>query len=74
MELDKRGIDLDLVFCPCCNNSVETCAHCLVTCDLTMSMCVKIFNWWKVGIVNVFIIEELHAYSFNIPTSLASVW
>ncbi|GKB26925.1 reverse transcriptase domain, reverse transcriptase zinc-binding domain protein, partial [Tanacetum coccineum] len=29
VELDKRGIDLDSVLCPCCNNSVETCAHCL---------------------------------------------
>ncbi|GJX07199.1 ribonuclease H-like domain-containing protein [Tanacetum coccineum] len=27
VELDRRGIDLDSVLCPCCNNVVETCAH-----------------------------------------------
>ncbi|GKD33802.1 RNA-directed DNA polymerase, eukaryota, reverse transcriptase zinc-binding domain protein, partial [Tanacetum coccineum] len=29
VEHDRRGIDLDSVLCPCCNNFVETCAHCL---------------------------------------------
>ncbi|GJX90186.1 RNA-directed DNA polymerase, eukaryota, reverse transcriptase zinc-binding domain protein [Tanacetum coccineum] len=37
-ELDKRGIDLDSVLCPCCTNAVESCAHSLVTCDLAMSV------------------------------------
>ncbi|GJY61611.1 RNA-directed DNA polymerase, eukaryota, reverse transcriptase zinc-binding domain protein [Tanacetum coccineum] len=34
VELDRRGIDLDSVLCASCNDSVESCAHCLVTCDL----------------------------------------
>ncbi|GKC26706.1 reverse transcriptase domain, reverse transcriptase zinc-binding domain protein [Tanacetum coccineum] len=38
VELDKRGVDLDPVLCPSCNNVVETCAHCLITCDLAMSV------------------------------------
>ncbi|GKB76223.1 RNA-directed DNA polymerase, eukaryota, reverse transcriptase zinc-binding domain protein [Tanacetum coccineum] len=49
VELDRRGIDLDSVLCPSCNNSVESCAHSLVTCDLPMSVWEKIFNWWKMG-------------------------
>ncbi|GJY48443.1 reverse transcriptase domain, reverse transcriptase zinc-binding domain protein [Tanacetum coccineum] len=44
VELDRRGIDLDSVLCPCCDNIVETCTHSLVTCDLAMSVWVKIFN------------------------------
>ncbi|GJX33013.1 ribonuclease H-like domain-containing protein [Tanacetum coccineum] len=36
VELDRRGIDLDSVLCHCYNNIVETCAHCLVTCDLAI--------------------------------------
>ncbi|GJU69950.1 reverse transcriptase domain-containing protein [Tanacetum coccineum] len=38
VELNKRGIDLDSVLCASCNDSVESCAHCLVTCDLAMSV------------------------------------
>ncbi|GJW03796.1 reverse transcriptase domain, reverse transcriptase zinc-binding domain protein [Tanacetum coccineum] len=38
VELDRRGIDLDSVLCPCCNSVVESCAHSLVTCDLAMSV------------------------------------
>ncbi|GKB31218.1 RNA-directed DNA polymerase, eukaryota, reverse transcriptase zinc-binding domain protein [Tanacetum coccineum] len=45
VELDRRGIDLDSVLCPCCNDIVETCAHCLVTCDLAMSVWVKAVTW-----------------------------
>ncbi|GJV63861.1 reverse transcriptase domain, reverse transcriptase zinc-binding domain protein [Tanacetum coccineum] len=37
-ELDKRGIDLDLVLCPCCTNAVESSAHSLIMCDLAMSV------------------------------------
>ncbi|GKF38517.1 RNA-directed DNA polymerase, eukaryota, reverse transcriptase zinc-binding domain protein [Tanacetum coccineum] len=58
VELDRRGIDLDSVLCPSCNNIVETCAHCLITCDLAMSVWEKVFNWWKMGSVNAFFIDE----------------
>ena len=58
VELDKRGIDLDSVLFPSCNNVVETCAHSLITCDLSTSVWVKIFSWWKVGIVDAFKIDE----------------
>ncbi|GJT43170.1 reverse transcriptase domain, reverse transcriptase zinc-binding domain protein [Tanacetum coccineum] len=44
VKLDKRGIDLDSVICPCFNNIVETCAHYLVTCDLAISVWEKSFQ------------------------------
>ncbi|GKB58579.1 RNA-directed DNA polymerase, eukaryota, reverse transcriptase zinc-binding domain protein, partial [Tanacetum coccineum] len=66
VELDKRGVDLDPVLCPSCNNVVETCAHCLITCDLAMSVWDKIFKWWKVRIVNVFTIDEFFSYNGNV--------
>ncbi|GJX49792.1 RNA-directed DNA polymerase, eukaryota, reverse transcriptase zinc-binding domain protein [Tanacetum coccineum] len=76
VELDRRGIDLDSVLCACCNDSVESCTHCLVTCDLAMSVWIKIFNWWKMGTISVFTIDELFSRNgdINIPASLASVW
>ncbi|GJW78077.1 reverse transcriptase domain, reverse transcriptase zinc-binding domain protein [Tanacetum coccineum] len=76
VELDRRGIDLDSILCPCCNDIVETCAHCLVTCDLAMSVWVKVFNWWRVGSANAFSIDELFSSngSVNVPTFLVRVW
>ncbi|GJR70222.1 reverse transcriptase domain, reverse transcriptase zinc-binding domain protein [Tanacetum coccineum] len=73
MELDRRGIDLDWVFCPSCNNSVESCAHSLVTCDLAMSVWEKIFSWWKLGIVNAFTIDEFFSSygNVNIPVGVS---
>ncbi|GKE46043.1 RNA-directed DNA polymerase, eukaryota, reverse transcriptase zinc-binding domain protein, partial [Tanacetum coccineum] len=76
VELDRRDIDLDSVLCPCCNDIVETCTHGLVTCDLSMSVLVKVFNWWNVGRVNSFTIVELFSHSggVNVPTFLFCVW
>ncbi|GJY08170.1 putative reverse transcriptase domain-containing protein [Tanacetum coccineum] len=76
VELDKRGVDLDSVLCPSCDNNVETCAHCLITCDLAMSMWVKIFNWWNVGIVNAFTIDEVFSSNgnINVPYYYSHVW
>ncbi|GJR02955.1 RNA-directed DNA polymerase, eukaryota, reverse transcriptase zinc-binding domain protein [Tanacetum coccineum] len=76
VELDRRGIDLDLVLCPSCNNMVESCAHSLVTCDLAMSVWEKVFSWWKVGIVNAFSIDEFFSSlgNVNVPGTLARVW
>nr|GEW53793.1 RNA-directed DNA polymerase, eukaryota, reverse transcriptase zinc-binding domain protein [Tanacetum cinerariifolium] len=76
VKLERRGIDSDSVLCACCNDSVETCTHCLVTCDLAMSVWNKLFNWWKVGNVNIFTIEELFSHSGNLDvhTSLSSIW
>ena len=76
VELDRRGIDLDSVLCPSCNNSVESCAHSLVTCDLAMSVWDKIFSWWKTGSVNAFSIAEIFSSYGNVhvPSNIVRVW
>ncbi|GKE07191.1 RNA-directed DNA polymerase, eukaryota, reverse transcriptase zinc-binding domain protein [Tanacetum coccineum] len=76
VELDRRDIDLDSVLCPRCNDIVETCTHGLVTCDLAMSVLVKVFNWWNVKRVNSFTIVELFSHSggVKVPTFLFCVW
>ncbi|GKC78534.1 reverse transcriptase domain, reverse transcriptase zinc-binding domain protein [Tanacetum coccineum] len=66
VELDRRGVDLDSVLCPCCNNIVETCVHSLITCDLAMNVWDKIYKWWKVGIVNAFSIDEFFSSNENV--------
>ncbi|GJW20658.1 RNA-directed DNA polymerase, eukaryota, reverse transcriptase zinc-binding domain protein, partial [Tanacetum coccineum] len=75
-ELDRRGIDIDSVLCPSCNNAVETCAYALVTCDLAMSVWDKIFTWWKVGTVNAFSIDEFSSSygNVNVPTYMVHLF
>ncbi|GKE22557.1 RNA-directed DNA polymerase, eukaryota, reverse transcriptase zinc-binding domain protein, partial [Tanacetum coccineum] len=76
VELDRRGIDLDSVLCPSCNNATESCAHSLVTCDLAMSVWKKIYSWWKLGAVNAFTIGEFFASGGNVntPKNLSRAW
>nr|GEX50109.1 RNA-directed DNA polymerase, eukaryota, reverse transcriptase zinc-binding domain protein [Tanacetum cinerariifolium] len=75
VELDRIGIDLDSVLCPSCNNSVESCAHSLVTCDLAMSVWEKVFSWWKMGCANAFSIGKLFSSygNVNIPVAFSYV-
>ncbi|GKB94228.1 RNA-directed DNA polymerase, eukaryota, reverse transcriptase zinc-binding domain protein [Tanacetum coccineum] len=74
-ELDKRGIDLDTLLCPCCN-VLESCNHSLVLCDLAMNVWEKIFGWWKIGNVNAFTIDEMFSLNgdVNIPSLGIRVW
>nr|GFA00588.1 reverse transcriptase domain, reverse transcriptase zinc-binding domain protein [Tanacetum cinerariifolium] len=51
-ELDKRGMDLDSILCPCYDSAVESCNHSLVMCNFARSVWEKIFIWWKFGGVN----------------------
>ena len=75
-ELDKRGIDLDTLLCQCCDSMVESCSHCLVLCNLAMSIWEKIFKWWKVGNINAFSIGELFISNGNvdIPNHSFRLW
>nr|GEV60422.1 reverse transcriptase domain, reverse transcriptase zinc-binding domain protein [Tanacetum cinerariifolium] len=76
VEQDRRGVDLDSVLCPCCNNIVEMYVHSLITCDLAMSVWDKIYKWWKVRIVNAFSIDEFFSSNgnVNVPTFISRVW
>ncbi|GKD24371.1 RNA-directed DNA polymerase, eukaryota, reverse transcriptase zinc-binding domain protein [Tanacetum coccineum] len=75
-ELGRRGIDLDSLLCPCCNNAVESCNHSLILCNFAMSVWEKVFNWWRVGNVSVFSIGELFSSCGNvfIPNTLIRLW
>ncbi|GJY70994.1 RNA-directed DNA polymerase, eukaryota, reverse transcriptase zinc-binding domain protein [Tanacetum coccineum] len=76
VELDRRGVDLDSVLCPSCNNIMETCSHSLITCDLAMGVWDKIFSWWKAVCVNAFSLDEFFSLNgnVNVPTYFSRVW
>ncbi|XP_071689418.1 uncharacterized protein [Rutidosis leptorrhynchoides] len=48
-ELDKRGIDLNSVRCPICDNDIEHLDHALLSCKLSKDIMERIFDWWRMG-------------------------
>ncbi|GKC31652.1 hypothetical protein Tco_1038946 [Tanacetum coccineum] len=48
----------------------------LVTCDLAMSVWEKVFNWWNLGTVNAFYIDEFFSSYRNVtvPVSISTLW
>ncbi|GJT65337.1 RNA-directed DNA polymerase, eukaryota, reverse transcriptase zinc-binding domain protein [Tanacetum coccineum] len=58
--LDRRGIDLDTVRCPLCNNDIETEDHIFVKCPLAIDTWKVIFSWWQfTGITNSNLLDIL---------------
>ncbi|GKC52620.1 RNA-directed DNA polymerase, eukaryota, reverse transcriptase zinc-binding domain protein [Tanacetum coccineum] len=76
VELDRRCVNLNSVLCSSCNNIMESRAHNLITCDLSMSVCDKIFKWWKMWNINAFSIDEFISLNgnVNVPTFVSRVW
>ncbi|XP_071707988.1 uncharacterized protein [Rutidosis leptorrhynchoides] len=62
MELDKRGIDLDSVRCPLCDNDVETVDHSLVSCKNVEEIWSRIYAWWGAGTISNHSLDELLVY------------
>ncbi|GKB22521.1 RNA-directed DNA polymerase, eukaryota, reverse transcriptase zinc-binding domain protein [Tanacetum coccineum] len=74
-ELDKRGIDLDSLLCPC-GDMVESCSRCLVMCNFAMSVWDQIYRCWKIRSVNAFSFEEFFSSNENasIPSHSSRLW
>ena len=63
VELDRKGIDLNSLLCPLCDNVVESVDHCLVLCEKSQAVWDKIFAWWGVGPVNSFNFNEMACHN-----------
>ncbi|XP_071686816.1 uncharacterized protein [Rutidosis leptorrhynchoides] len=71
-ELDKRGIDLDSVRCPLCDDDVETIDHTLFFCRHAMEIWDRVYKWWGLGTVSNLRINE--AFRGKCNRSLSSLW
>ncbi|XP_071689168.1 uncharacterized protein [Rutidosis leptorrhynchoides] len=68
-ELDKRGIDLNSVRCPICDDGVETVDHSMVLCKLAYDIWEKVFDWWGLGSVSNLSISEMFCGNSNVVMS-----
>ncbi|XP_071694930.1 uncharacterized protein [Rutidosis leptorrhynchoides] len=71
-ELDKRGIDLDSVRCPLCDDDVESIEHSLIFCRYAMDIWIRDYKWWGLGAVTNLSISELFRSKCN--RSLSPLW
>ncbi|XP_071689084.1 uncharacterized protein [Rutidosis leptorrhynchoides] len=46
VELDKRGVDMDSVRCPVCDDDIETAEHTFLHCEFAKDIWSRIFRWW----------------------------
>ncbi|GJT27878.1 reverse transcriptase domain, reverse transcriptase zinc-binding domain protein [Tanacetum coccineum] len=58
INLDYRGIDLNSVRCPICDEDVETEDHIFVHCNLARKIWKDVLLWWKVDNINVLSLLE----------------
>ncbi|XP_071700634.1 uncharacterized protein [Rutidosis leptorrhynchoides] len=59
IELDKRGIDLNSVRCPLCDDDLETVDHSLIFCKCAMDVWDRVFAWWGFGSMSNLSINEV---------------
>ncbi|GKD73279.1 RNA-directed DNA polymerase, eukaryota, reverse transcriptase zinc-binding domain protein [Tanacetum coccineum] len=59
VNLDKRGIDLDSVRCPLCDNDIETEDHLFASCTIANDVWkLEVMAWWKVSGVLVTCVDD----------------
>ncbi|XP_071740531.1 uncharacterized protein [Rutidosis leptorrhynchoides] len=54
IELDKRGIDLDSLLCPSCNDVVETVDQAIFSCKVAREVWTGVHKWWNVAMPSNF--------------------
>ncbi|XP_071727951.1 uncharacterized protein [Rutidosis leptorrhynchoides] len=75
-EIDKRGIDLDSVRCPLCDDDVESIDHALFFCRHSMDIWERVYKWWNLGsVTNLSVNEAFRGNANRTLTNLGSrIW
>ncbi|XP_071695898.1 uncharacterized protein [Rutidosis leptorrhynchoides] len=75
-ELDKRGIDLNSIRCPICDDDIESVDHTLLFCKQAFDIWFKVFEWWGLNALTSFSVAEIFGEgSSGTMTELgANIW
>ncbi|XP_071731845.1 uncharacterized protein [Rutidosis leptorrhynchoides] len=77
VELDKKGIDLDSVRCPVCDDVLETLDHVLLNCNFAQDVWIRLYRWWGLSFPSGINIQELlqgNEPSFSKSSMLRKIW
>ncbi|XP_071731784.1 uncharacterized protein [Rutidosis leptorrhynchoides] len=75
-ELEKRGIVLDTLLCPMCNNVPESIDHAILSCKTAQEVWEGIHKWWKINLPSHITLEELLGGSnyVNFSGKISKIW
>ncbi|XP_071741314.1 uncharacterized protein [Rutidosis leptorrhynchoides] len=76
IELEKRGVDLDSVLCPLCNDYPESVEHSIFQCKHAVEVWIRIFNWLGISFSGNASLSELFSEDGGIGSSklISLVW
>ncbi|GJT68702.1 retrotransposon protein, putative, ty1-copia subclass [Tanacetum coccineum] len=66
LNLSRRGLDLQSIFCPICNKEVKSSSRIFVACSLVRDIYRKIASWWDVSYSNLSSYEEWLEWFLNL--------
>ncbi|GJV73513.1 RNA-directed DNA polymerase, eukaryota, reverse transcriptase zinc-binding domain protein [Tanacetum coccineum] len=58
VSLDKRGVDLDYVRCPLCDDDIEIEDHLYALCSIAKDVWKEVMAWWMVSCVLVTSVDD----------------
>ncbi|XP_071688566.1 uncharacterized protein [Rutidosis leptorrhynchoides] len=75
-KLEKRGIDLDSLRCPVCDNDIETVDHILLHCSFAKDVWNMVYRWWNIGNMSHLNLERMFCgiKYLNRPNISSKVW
>ncbi|GKB83263.1 pre-mRNA-processing-splicing factor 8A [Tanacetum coccineum] len=63
---DSKGVDLDFVRCPICDDLIETEKHLFVDCKIAKDTWINVLNWWRIPITTFQSLQDV----FQLTTPL----
>lgn len=67
LNISKRGMDIESILCPICEEEVESTSHIFFTCHIAKEIFCKIAWWWDVNVMDVSTYEEWLEWLSNTP-------
>ncbi|GJZ64306.1 RNA-directed DNA polymerase, eukaryota [Tanacetum coccineum] len=69
INISRRGMDIDSILFPICNNAVESTTHIFFTCRIARELFRKILRWWDISYTEVSSYEEWLDWILNLRLS-----
>ncbi|GKC73941.1 RNA-directed DNA polymerase, eukaryota, reverse transcriptase zinc-binding domain protein [Tanacetum coccineum] len=66
LNLSKRGMDIESISCPLCDNAVESSSHIFFACHIARELFRKITRWWDINFLEVSSHEEWTDWLLNL--------
>nr|GEV72324.1 RNA-directed DNA polymerase, eukaryota, reverse transcriptase zinc-binding domain protein [Tanacetum cinerariifolium] len=76
LNLSRRGLDLDTIFCPSCNLAVESSNHIFFSCPMVKDLYKFLARWWDVSMTMFFSYDEWWNWFSNlrVPSKLKLIF